>query len=82
MTAPLKTSLIPASETQSRRHLGKIVHVPGIKHRAADGISCYPIGEPIKLTLPDYTACIKRQCPDSAPSLQSLAFLTIEFIFV
>ena len=32
------------------------------------------------MTLPDDIACIKHQCPDSAPSLQSLAFLTAEHI--
>ena len=58
------------------RYRYKMVYVPGIKHRAADGISRHPTGEPLKMTIPDHIAYIKHECPDSAYSLQSLAFLT------
>ena len=35
------------------RYKFNIIHVPGVKHRAADGVSRYPIGKPIPLHLPD-----------------------------
>ena len=33
------------------RYKFRMVHIPGIRHRAADCISCYPTGEPEKLFL-------------------------------
>ena len=40
------------------RYRFRMVHIPGIRHRAADCISCYPTGEPEKLFLEDDVAAL------------------------
>ena len=34
----------------------RVIHIPGVKHRAADAISRHPTGEPVKMDLPDDVA--------------------------
>ena len=41
------------------RYRFRMVHVPGVRHRATDCISCHPVGEPNKLVLIDDIASIR-----------------------
>ena len=53
-----------------------MVHIPGIKHRAADTISRYPTGDPVKMPLNDDVASIQSSpClfPDSLEGIRSPA---------
>ncbi len=45
------------------RYRFQIVHIPGVKHRAADCVSRHPIGDPDKLKLPDDVATISQHHP-------------------
>ena len=54
----------------------RMVHIPGIKHRAADTISRYPTGDPVKMPLNDDVASIQSfPClfPDSLEGIRSPA---------
>ncbi|KAK3788810.1 hypothetical protein RRG08_029257 [Elysia crispata] len=54
----------------------RMVHIPGIKHRAADTISRYPTGDPVKKPLNDDVASIQSPpClfPDSLEGIRSPA---------
>ena len=50
-----------------------MIHVPGIKHHAADGVSRHPIGDPEKLILSDDIAAIKN---DTISLLLATSFLS------
>ena len=39
------------------RYKFRMVHIPGAKHRAADSVSRYPSGAPVKMTLEDDIGC-------------------------
>ena len=54
----------------------RMIHIPGIKHRAADTISRHPTGDPVKLTLKDDVASLHSPpClfPDSLVGIRSPA---------
>ena len=46
------------------RYSFKMVHIPGAKHRAADAVSRYPIGDPEEMHLQDDIASIKTDNSD------------------
>ena len=50
------------------RYKFTMIHVPGIKHRAADSISRHPTGDPVKMTLVDDVAAIYPS-PSSPPGI-------------
>ena len=43
---------------KSLRHLFRIVHIPGVRHTAADAVSRHPVSEPTPLGFPDDVATI------------------------
>lgn len=43
---------------KSLRYRFRIVHVPGVRHRAADGVSRHPVSEPTGIHLPDDVATL------------------------
>ena len=54
----------------------RMVHIPGMKHRAADTVSRHPTGKPVKMPLKDDVASIRSlPClfPDSLECIRSLA---------
>ena len=52
------------------RYRFKVVHVPGIRHSAADAISRHPVGVPTQLDLPDDVATTTSQTqPPPTPTL-------------
>ena len=55
------------------RYCFRMVHIPGIKHRAADCVSRHPACDPVKLPLPDddteaITSCGRVQTVGSCSS--------------
>ena len=44
---------------KSLRFLFRIVHIPGVRHRAADGVSRHPVGKPQQMHLQDDIASIE-----------------------
>ena len=50
-----------------------MIHVPGVKHHAADGVSRHPTGDPEKLILSDDIAAIKN---DTISLLPATSFLS------
>ena len=42
------------------RYRFKIIHIPGVKHKAADGVSRHPVSQPELLNLPDDASYIKE----------------------
>ena len=50
-----------------------MIHIPGVKHHAADGISRHPTGDPEKLILSDDIAAIKN---DTISLLPATSFLS------
>ncbi|CAC5390778.1 unnamed protein product [Mytilus coruscus] len=55
---------------KSLRYRFRMIHVPGVKHHAADGVSRHPTGDPEKLILSDDIAAIKK-CTMSLPPATS-----------
>jgi hypothetical protein len=55
------------------RYRFRKIHVPGVKHHAADGVSRHPIGDPEKLILSDDIAAIKN---DTISLLLATSFLS------
>ena len=47
------------------RYRFRIVHIPGVRHRAADGVSRHPVGTPTGIMLPDDVASLTHEvmCP-------------------
>ena len=43
---------------KSLRYRFKVVHIPGVRHAAADAVSRHPVGEPTPLPLPDDVASV------------------------
>ena len=52
---------------KSLRYLFRMVHIPGIRHAAADSVSRHPVGEPAPLTLPDDVAPVSAVTNYSQP---------------
>ena len=51
---------------KSLRFSFRIVHIPGFKHKAADGLSRHPVGNPIGMVLPDDIATSLRDHSSSS----------------
>ena len=56
----------------------RVVHIPGVKHRAADAISRNPTGEPVKMDLPDDVAPLQDEIISA--DLPTLAELRASFL--
>ena len=56
----------------------RVVHIPGVKHRAADAISRHPTGEPVKMDLPDDVAPLQDELISA--DLTTLAELPTSFL--
>ena len=56
----------------------RLVHIPGVKHRAADAISRHPTGEPVKMDLPDDVASLQDDILSA--DLPTLAELRTSFL--
>ena len=70
-----------ACETSRKRTLGyrfRVIHIPGVKHRAADAISRHPTGEPVKMDLPDDVAPLQDEIISA--DLPTLAELRTSFL--
>ena len=55
----------------------RVIHIPGVKHRAADAISRHPTGEPVKMDLPDDVAPLQDEIISA--DLPTLAELRTSF---
>ena len=58
----------------------RVIHIPGVKHRAADAISRHPTGEPVKMDLPDDVAPLQYEIISA--DLPTLAELRTSFLAV
>ena len=56
----------------------RVIHIPGVKHRAADAISRHPTGEPVKMDLPDDVAPLQDEIISA--DLPTLAELRTSFL--
>lgn len=54
---------------KSLRYRFQMVHIPGVRHVAADAVSRHPVGEPTPMTLPDDIATILNPMPSNIPEL-------------
>jgi len=56
------------------RYRFRIIHIPGVKHRATDCLSRHPVNEPVQLILPDDVATVNADLSrtSSRPSLLSV----------
>ena len=50
----------------------RMIHIPGVKHRAADSISRHPSGAPEKMTLVDDIASVHTFCRQASTSLDGI----------
>ncbi|VDH93754.1 Hypothetical predicted protein [Mytilus galloprovincialis] len=50
------------------RYRFRMIHVPGVKHHAADGVSRHPTGDPEKLILSDDIAAIRNSTMSLPPA--------------
>ncbi|CAG2248714.1 unnamed protein product [Mytilus edulis] len=50
-----------------------MIHVPGVKHHAADGVSRHPTGDPEKLILSDDIAAIRNSTMSLPPATSFLS---------
>ena len=56
----------------------RVIHIPGVKHRAADAIYRHPTGEPVKMDLPDDVAPLQDEIIST--DLPTLAELRTSFL--
>ena len=52
---------------KSLRYHFRIVHIPGVRHAAADGVSCDPVGQATPLQLPDDVAHVLNDSNHPTP---------------
>ncbi len=57
------------------RYRFKVIHIPGVKHKAADATSRHPVNEATKLLLPDDVALLEDISDPSSCKDHRLAFL-------
>ncbi|VDI34220.1 Hypothetical predicted protein [Mytilus galloprovincialis] len=55
------------------RYRFRMIHVPGVKHHAADGVSRHPTGDPEKLILSDDIAAIRNSTMSLPPATSFLS---------
>ncbi|CAG2222073.1 unnamed protein product [Mytilus edulis] len=53
-----------------------MIHIPGVKHHAADGVSRHPTGDPEKLILSDDIAAIKNNLESDATEIDNSVFIS------
>ena len=59
----------------------RIVHIPGVKHRATDCLSRHPVSEAVQLVLPDDIATVGTRSSSSAPSSSLLSVLRTDDVY-
>ena len=62
---------------KSLRYLFDMVHIPGVHHAAADGLSRHPVGEATQLKLPDDVAPVTAQIDSQPPAMPHNILATI-----
>ena len=63
------------------RYRFRIVHIPGVKHRATDCLSRHPVSEAVQLLLPDDIATVSTRSSSSAPSSSLLSVLRNDDVY-
>ena len=63
------------------RYIFRIVHIPGVKHRATDCLSRHPVSEAVQLVLPDDIATVGTRSFSSAPSSSLLSVLRTDDVY-
>ena len=59
----------------------RIVHIPGVKHRATDCLLRHQVSEAVQLVLPDVIAAVGTRSSSSAPSSLLLSVLRTDDVY-